>query len=82
MRTAVFRAPALIVESVCVLGAGTIGLLALQVARAYGAGQDMITTKHAHQADVATSFGAHRIQDACRAAVRKDHDLLKALIVC
>ena len=35
-------------SSVCVLGAGTIGLLALQAARANGAGRVFITAKHAH----------------------------------
>ena len=45
-------------SSVCVLGAGTIGLLVLQAARANGAGQVLITAKHAHQAEVATSLGA------------------------
>jgi threonine dehydrogenase-like Zn-dependent dehydrogenase len=45
-------------SSVCVLGAGTIGLLVLQAARAHGAGQVFITAKHAHQAEVATFLGA------------------------
>jgi threonine dehydrogenase-like Zn-dependent dehydrogenase len=45
-------------SSVCVLGAGTIGLLVLQAARAHGAGEVLITAKHAHQAEVASSLGA------------------------
>ncbi len=48
-------------SSVCVLGAGTIGLLAVQVARAYGASQVMITAKHAHQAAAAKSLGADSV---------------------
>jgi 2-desacetyl-2-hydroxyethyl bacteriochlorophyllide A dehydrogenase len=45
-------------STVCVLGAGTIGLLALQAARATGAGQVLITAKRAHQAEAATALGA------------------------
>jgi 2-desacetyl-2-hydroxyethyl bacteriochlorophyllide A dehydrogenase len=45
-------------SSVCILGAGTIGLLALQVARVSGAGQVLITAKRAHQAEAARELGA------------------------
>jgi 2-desacetyl-2-hydroxyethyl bacteriochlorophyllide A dehydrogenase len=45
-------------SSVCVLGAGTIGLLALQVARAGGASLVLITAKRAHQAEAARALGA------------------------
>jgi 2-desacetyl-2-hydroxyethyl bacteriochlorophyllide A dehydrogenase len=45
-------------STVCVLGAGTIGLLALQAARANGAGKVLITAKRAHQAEAATALGA------------------------
>ena len=51
-------------SSVCVLGAGTIGLLVLQAARAHGAGQVLITAKHAHQAEVAAI--ARRRRRHCR----------------
>jgi (R,R)-butanediol dehydrogenase/meso-butanediol dehydrogenase/diacetyl reductase len=45
-------------STVCVLGAGTIGLLVLQVARAFGAGLVLITARRSHQADAATALGA------------------------
>jgi 2-desacetyl-2-hydroxyethyl bacteriochlorophyllide A dehydrogenase len=45
-------------DSVCVLGAGTIGLLVLQVARAAGAGRVVVTAKHDHQAEAAKRLGA------------------------
>jgi 2-desacetyl-2-hydroxyethyl bacteriochlorophyllide A dehydrogenase len=45
-------------SSVCILGAGTIGLLALQAARANGARQVLITAKRDHQSAAATALGA------------------------
>jgi 2-desacetyl-2-hydroxyethyl bacteriochlorophyllide A dehydrogenase len=51
-------------SSVCVLGAGTIGLLVLQAARAQGASQVLITARHAHQAEAASAFGADGVIDA------------------
>jgi 2-desacetyl-2-hydroxyethyl bacteriochlorophyllide A dehydrogenase len=48
-------------SSVCVLGAGTIGLLVLQVARASGAGQVLITAKRSQQAEAAQALGADGI---------------------
>jgi threonine dehydrogenase-like Zn-dependent dehydrogenase len=44
-----------------VLGAGTIGLLALQVAHASGAGRVLIIAKRPHQAEAAQALGADAI---------------------
>jgi 2-desacetyl-2-hydroxyethyl bacteriochlorophyllide A dehydrogenase len=51
-------------SSVCVLGAGTIGLLALQAARANGAGWVSITARHPHQAEAAAVMGADNVISA------------------
>lgn len=51
-------------ERVLVLGAGSIGLLALVAAKACGARDVWITARHAHQAELARSLGADRVLDA------------------
>ncbi|MBI3946613.1 MAG: alcohol dehydrogenase catalytic domain-containing protein [Armatimonadetes bacterium] len=55
------RAPLMGGNSVAVLGAGTIGLLAAAAARALGAGKVIITARHAHQADLAARLGADHV---------------------
>jgi len=45
-------------DRVLVLGAGTIGLLSVMVARSAGAGEVAITARHAHQAEMAGRIGA------------------------
>ena len=47
--------------AVCVLGAGTIGLLGLQSARASGADRVLITAKHPQQAAAARALGADTV---------------------
>jgi len=49
------------VESVLIIGAGTIGLMALAVARRANIGNIIIIAKYPHQADVAREFGATHI---------------------
>jgi len=56
-------------ERVLVLGAGTIGLLAIVAARAAGAGDVWATARHAHQAELARELGASRVLDAGEADV-------------
>jgi L-iditol 2-dehydrogenase len=51
-------------STVCVLGAGTIGLLTLQAARASGATRVIITARHAHQAELAGTLGADAVVDS------------------
>jgi L-iditol 2-dehydrogenase len=48
-------------ERVLVLGAGTLGLLAVLAARALGAGEVLATARHAHQAALAARLGAARV---------------------
>ncbi len=48
-------------QRVLVLGAGSIGLLALIAARAAGAAEVWITARHPHQAALASRFGAARV---------------------
>jgi L-iditol 2-dehydrogenase len=55
-------------QRVLVLGAGSLGLLALVAARAAGAGEVWITARHAHQAALARELGADRVLDAGAAA--------------
>lgn len=57
-------------ERVLVLGAGTIGLLAVRAALEAGAGEVWITARHAHQAERARDLGAHRVLDAREADAR------------
>jgi len=45
-------------DRVAVVGAGTIGLLAVLTARAAGAGEILVTARHPHQRAAAESFGA------------------------
>jgi threonine dehydrogenase-like Zn-dependent dehydrogenase len=48
-------------QTVLVLGAGTVGLLAAAAARALGAGQVLVTARHTHQAELAATLGASRV---------------------
>jgi 2-desacetyl-2-hydroxyethyl bacteriochlorophyllide A dehydrogenase len=48
-------------DRVLVLGAGTIGLLAVLTARAAGASEVAITARHAHQAAMARALGATQV---------------------
>lgn len=54
-------------ETVAVLGAGPIGLLVLQVARAAGAGRCFVVDSLRYRADRAVDFGADRAGDNHRA---------------
>ncbi len=51
-------------STVCVLGAGTIGLLTLQAARASGAARVLVTARHPHQGELARALGADAIVDS------------------
>lgn len=51
-------------RSIAVFGAGTIGLLALQVARLAGATTTVVVDRDAHRLEVATRLGATRVVDA------------------
>lgn len=48
-------------DTVAVLGAGTIGLLAVAAAQALGAGKVLVVAKHAHQQDLARRLGADHV---------------------
>jgi len=48
-------------QRVLVLGAGTVGLLAVLAARARGAGEVLLTARHAHQAELGRALGATRL---------------------
>ena len=50
-------------QRVLVLGAGNVGLVTLVAARAMGAGEVLISARHAHQAELARALGAHRVLD-------------------
>jgi 2-desacetyl-2-hydroxyethyl bacteriochlorophyllide A dehydrogenase len=54
-------------ERVLVLGAGTIGLMALVGARALGASDVFVTARYPHQAEAARALGATYVADAERA---------------
>jgi len=54
-------APIRMGDRVLILGAGTIGLLAVAAAKAAGAGEVWITARHAQQAQAATALGATRV---------------------
>jgi threonine dehydrogenase-like Zn-dependent dehydrogenase len=58
-------------ERVAVLGAGTIGLLALVGARALGASDVLVTARYPHQADTARALGAAHVVTADESAVPK-----------
>ena len=47
-----------------VLGAGSIGLAVVAVARAWGFGHVAITARHPHQAEAAKRLGAHEVLEA------------------
>lgn len=47
--------------TVLVLGAGSIGLLSIVVAREFGASAVAISARHSHQADIARSLGATQV---------------------
>ena len=51
-------------DRVAILGAGTIGLLAIPAARAMGATWIGITARHPHQKEMARALGADRVFDA------------------
>ena len=51
-------------DRVAILGAGTIGLLAILAARAAGAAEVLITARHQHQATAAQSLGASTVVPA------------------
>jgi threonine dehydrogenase-like Zn-dependent dehydrogenase len=48
-------------QRVLVLGAGTVGLLAVLAARAFGASEVLLTARHAHQAELGRALGATRV---------------------
>ncbi len=48
-------------QRVLVLGAGSVGLLAVVAARALGAGEVWLTARHPHQADLGARLGASRV---------------------
>lgn len=50
-------------QRVLVLGAGSVGLATLVAARALGAGEVLISARHAHQARLARALGARRVLD-------------------
>jgi len=66
-------------QRVLVLGAGSVGLLAVCAARAAGAADVWITARYPHQADMARHLGATRVfattaeADAERAALAHEH---------
>ncbi|NLC57656.1 MAG: alcohol dehydrogenase catalytic domain-containing protein [Armatimonadetes bacterium] len=55
------RAPLQGGDTLLVLGAGTIGLLAIAAGRALGAGRILATAKHTHQAERAEQMGADTV---------------------
>jgi threonine dehydrogenase-like Zn-dependent dehydrogenase len=56
-------------ERVAVLGAGTIGLMALVGARAMGASDVFVTARYPHQAEMAKALGATQVIEADENAV-------------
>jgi 2-desacetyl-2-hydroxyethyl bacteriochlorophyllide A dehydrogenase len=54
-------------QRVLVLGAGSLGLLAVAVARRFGAGDVWVTARHAHQGQRALQLGASRVIEEARA---------------
>jgi threonine dehydrogenase-like Zn-dependent dehydrogenase len=57
-------------QRVLVLGAGSIGLLTVLAARALGAGEVLVTARHAHQAKLARELGAARVLAEAEADAR------------
>jgi L-iditol 2-dehydrogenase len=62
-------APGNPLESVLVLGAGTIGLLCMQAARAAGTRRVLITDTNAHRLSVARALGANEVADPSAASI-------------
>jgi L-iditol 2-dehydrogenase len=66
-------------QRVLILGAGTLGLLAIVAARAAGAAEVLIAARHPHQAEMARRLGAARVfattadGERARAAYAADH---------
>jgi len=58
---AVRLAPVALGDRVLILGAGSVGLLALVAARAAGASEVLITARYSHQADMARRLGAGKV---------------------
>jgi threonine dehydrogenase-like Zn-dependent dehydrogenase len=58
-------------ERVAVLGAGTIGLLAIAAAKAMGATEIVATARHPHQKAMAEAVGADRVYDATNEGIAK-----------
>jgi threonine dehydrogenase-like Zn-dependent dehydrogenase len=48
-------------QRILVLGAGAIGLAAVAVAKAWGAGEILLTARHPHQADMGRRLGADQV---------------------
>ena len=57
-------------QRVLVLGAGSVGLVSVIVARAMGAGEVWITARHPHQATLAGELGASRVLREAEASGR------------
>jgi len=58
-------------DRVAVLGAGTIGLLAIAAAKAMGAVEIVATARHPHQRAMAQAVGAHAVYDATSEGIAK-----------
>ena len=56
-------------ERVLVIGAGSVGLLAVVAARALGAGDVWLTARHPHQAQLGARLGANRVLSETEASV-------------
>jgi threonine dehydrogenase-like Zn-dependent dehydrogenase len=55
-------------QRVLVLGAGTIGLMAVQAATALGASEVLLTARYPHQAELGRHLGADRVLDESEAS--------------
>jgi (R,R)-butanediol dehydrogenase/meso-butanediol dehydrogenase/diacetyl reductase len=62
-------------ERVAIIGAGTIGLMALVGAKAMGASDVFVTARYPHQAEAARALGATHVVDAAEGAVVKLSEL-------
>lgn len=56
-------------ERVLVIGAGSVGLLAVVAAKALGAGEVWLTARHPHQAELGARLGATRVLSEAEASV-------------
>ncbi|MBU2662455.1 alcohol dehydrogenase catalytic domain-containing protein [Actinoplanes bogorensis] len=63
-------------KAVAILGAGTIGILMIQVARAYGASRVVVTARSQASRDRALAFGADAVVDATLNAAELVRDAL------